>query len=67
MSFSCFGAENLFKKISDGKNISQLVVAGIESHVCVQQTVLDLLANGNLQVILLPLMQFRQERRLIIK
>ncbi|RPI72936.1 MAG: hydrolase [Ignavibacteriales bacterium] len=44
MTFSCFGAENLFKEISE-KNISQVVVAGIESHVCVQQTALDLIAN----------------------
>jgi nicotinamidase-related amidase len=48
MSFSCFGAENLFKEILD-KNISQIVIAGIESHVCVQQTALDFLAN-NFQV-----------------
>ncbi len=48
MSFSCFGADDLFKRLSDN-NISQVVVAGIESHVCVQQTVLDLLAN-NIQI-----------------
>jgi nicotinamidase-related amidase len=46
MSFSCSGADNLFEKLKD---TNQIVIAGIETHVCVQQTVLDLLAN-NFQV-----------------
>ena len=45
LSFSCSGADDLFA-ILKSKNISQVVVCGVESHVCVQQTVLDLLANG---------------------
>ena len=45
MSFSCSGAPNFFQRLTDNK-ITQVVVSGIESHVCVQQTVLDLLANG---------------------
>lgn len=44
MSFSCYGALNFFDRLIANK-INQVVVAGIESHVCVQQTVLDLLAN----------------------
>lgn len=48
MTFSCYGASDLFDRLKQ-KNISQIVIAGVESHVCVQQTVLDLLAN-NFQV-----------------
>ena len=44
MTFSCYGAENLFDEL-EKKNIQKVVVCGIESHVCVLQTALDLAAN----------------------
>ena len=43
MTFSCCGSQELLEQIKSQK-IKQVIVTGIESHVCVQQTALDLLA-----------------------
>jgi nicotinamidase-related amidase len=44
-AFSCVGAETIAQQLEKLPAAKWLVV-GIESHVCVQQTVFDLMANG---------------------
>ncbi|KUG23796.1 isochorismatase [hydrocarbon metagenome] len=44
-SFSCWG-ENNFKKELEEFNRRQVILIGIECHVCVYQTALDLISNG---------------------
>jgi nicotinamidase-related amidase len=44
-SFSCLGADGLLEALSDSGR-KQVIVCGIEAHVCVNQTVHDLLNEG---------------------
>ena len=45
LSFSCFGSEAFRKSIAD-TGCRNLVIAGIESHICVLQTALDAAERG---------------------
>lgn len=45
LTFSCCGIENLTGPFRS-REVHKILVAGIETHVCVQQTVYDLMAEG---------------------
>lgn len=50
MSFSCHDNEQ-FKSALNSTGKNQVIIAGIEAHVCVQQTVHDLIDDGYMPVV----------------
>jgi nicotinamidase-related amidase len=46
VAFGCFGSEDFLARLSTFPGREQLLVAGIESHICVAQTVLGALGKG---------------------
>lgn len=46
VAFGCFGSEEFLARLAALPGRDQLVVAGIESHICVAQTVLGALGEG---------------------
>lgn len=46
VSFGCFGNEAFLARLADLPGYDQLLVSGIESHICVAQTVLGALEKG---------------------
>ncbi|WP_320667988.1 hydrolase [Prochlorococcus sp. MIT 1307] len=45
MSFSCFKCSALINKI-ENLSLKNILLCGVETHICVQQTALDFIANG---------------------
>ncbi|WP_254424220.1 hydrolase [Thalassospira marina] len=46
ISFSCVGEDSFVTKLEENPGRDQVVVAGMETHVCVLQTVIELLDRG---------------------
>ncbi|MBI9106331.1 MAG: isochorismatase family protein [Spirochaetales bacterium] len=60
-SFSCFDCEE-FKTKLDGYGRSNVIICGVEGHVCVSQTIVDLKAAGYSPVAVLDCISSRKEQ-----
>ena len=65
IAFSCYGEPEFKNKLNViGKK--QVIICGIESHICVLQTCLDLLESGYLPVIVEDCISSRQQKDKVI-
>lgn len=64
-AFSCFDNPNISQVLKQSAAKS-VIVAGIEAHVCVLQTVLDLIANGYTPVVVVDAVGSRHRQNLEI-
>ena len=60
IAFSCCDESGVIKKLNF-KNKNFIIVAGIESHVCILQTVIDLIENGYTPVVVQDCVSSRKE------
>ena len=61
ITFSCYNNPEFAKKL-DESGKKDIIVSGIEAHICVQQTVLDLLENGYSVYVIADCIGSRSER-----
>lgn len=63
-SFSCMGSADVRKALAS-KNINTVVLAGVETHVCVLQTALDCVSSGFQTLILTDAVNSRREQDML--
>ncbi len=60
LSFSCLGNKNFIEDIIS-KDTDSFIICGVETHICVQQTVIDLLESGFMVYVVVDAMSSRHE------
>ncbi len=60
ITFSCYGDINM-KNYLDSLNISNIILFGIEAHICLQQTAIDCMAAGYQAIAVIDCISSRKE------